>query len=197
MKRKKIPRIHDRGMTLVGAWILDGGGKMNEVLTIWQIRGLRERFETRYGKDVETRSSSSSWRWNRLNSMVEKENSVVLKLLHDWELEFPQTNGTYEIQVTRFKPDSGWQRSFSDATRVKDSVLDEYTGKALGIFFPLFGRLNKAYQLWQFKDLDSRNRGLNVLTQNSGFNNALRSILPLIIEEERMLLRPTRCSPMQ
>ena len=40
--------------------------------------------------------------------MVEREESVVLKLLQDWELDFPQTNGTYEIQTTRFKPDSGY-----------------------------------------------------------------------------------------
>ena len=53
--------------------------------------------------------------------------------------------------ITKQPNTNRWQRSFSEATRVKDSVLDEYTGKALGIFFPLFGRLNKAYQLWQFK----------------------------------------------
>ena len=47
------------------------------------------------------------------------------------------------------------------------------------------------------QDLDSRNRGLNTLAQNSGYTSALRSVVPLIIEEDRVLLRPTRCSPMQ
>jgi len=191
--RRQIPEIRDRGSTLVGAWIVDAGDQLNQVVTLWQMTGLRDRFSLAR----QTRETAVNWRSKQLKAMSTHESSSILRLLRDWQLNFPQTNGTYELQMTRFRPDSGWQRSFSELTHVKQNALSEHTGTALGIFLPLFGRLNIAYQLWQFKDLDSRNRGMEKLDTNSGYTSNLRSILPLQLEQKRLLLRPTKCSPMQ
>lgn len=185
------------GLFLIGSWIVESGSNLNEVYALWQ-------FDTFSGRDKVDGPGRMGYPKTQhrishhLSQMVISEESTILSTLPTWAMERTDlSTGLYTLRVYDFKPDSGWQDPFSNVLHIVEDILTPFGGNLLGVFQSTFGQLNRAFLLWQYTDMEQRANGVKLVPGNPSYQAANAPVAPRLVSQKAMVLRPTRCSPLQ
>lgn len=76
-------------------------------------------------------------------------------------------------------------------------IQKEILGNLLGYYVSKTGTLNQLVHLWGFADLQDREERRARLWAHKGFSDFAKSIYPLILKQESVLLDPTEFSPVR
>jgi NIPSNAP protein len=180
----------DRYGTFEGSWSTEFG-LLNQYVHLWSFPSLdeRERLRGALGKNEE---------WTKgyvpqIRSMLVAQQNKILSAVT--EIKPPtDTGNVYELRT--YRAHVGKLGEWLELTRGIIPTREKYS-RIVGYWQTEVSQLNEAVHLWVYKDLNERAAVRARVLQDPAWQTFLSKAMPLLQQQEAVVLTPTPFSPMK
>lgn len=130
---------------------------------------------------------------HKLKSLIHSKRTSLMQEFEFWPTAPPRKlGGVFELRAYTLKPSKllEWEQHWKKGLPRRREVME-----GVGAWFVQIGDLNTVYHLWQFADLDERQKRREHSWDVSGWSDTVHNTVPLIQTMKSSILVPMPWSP--
>jgi len=172
---------------LVGAWTTEFG-TINQYVHLWSYDSFDERDRLR--AELAKRPEWIAY-LPKTGPLIVTQESMILKL--DERIGFHPVEGTRHVYEMRsYRTQTGKAGALADVLPAREKY-----SRIVGLWQSEMGQLNEVVHLWVYKDLNERAAVRARVMEDTDWQGYLAKAMPLLQQQEAIVLSPTAFSPMK